>query len=309
MSSSADQYTGEFLDEKEGVAREGGREKDTDKEKEENPASSSFPIILDLSSRISPPSTLAPMIEEEALSRKISPASAQGASFFILLFTIMSIVSWESSHELFVATQRNVFQAGEWWRLITSPFVHADFIHLLSNSMLFLVFATLLNNYFGRWAFPVLSVLGAAATEAIALLTYDPEVRLVGASGMVYLMAGMWLVYFAKNSSYLKLSHRLMRIAAFVLVVLLPTTIEAHVSYRSHGIGFGLGVFMAWMSLPWIKPKPLDREEFSRAQAKAMKRKKFLEDEDDVLTYLALRAQPNRQSLLENEGTNQNPHL
>ncbi len=294
MSNRADQYSGA---------------EDQDKDKDQEDHSSIYnqdlnPIVLDLPSKKSP---LKLMIEEEALSRKISPASAQGASLFILLFTIMSIISWQSSRELFVATQQNVFQGGEWWRLITSPFVHADFLHLLSNSMLFLVFATLLNNYFGRWAFPFLSVLGASATQAIALLTYDPQVRLVGASGMVYLMAGMWLVYFAKNSSYLPLTHRLMRIGAFILVVLLPSTIEAHVSYRSHGIGFGLGVFMAWMSLPWVKPKPLNREEYSRAQAKAMKRRRFLEEDDDVLTYLALRVQPNRQSLLENEAPNQTP--
>ncbi|MBC7533936.1 MAG: rhomboid family intramembrane serine protease [Oligoflexus sp.] len=296
MSSPADQSSGD---------------EETDSEiKNDSELSPVSPLIIDLTDKIpTSASTPLPFLEEVALSRKIDPSAAQGASLFILLFTIMSIISWESGREFFVATQQNVFQDGEWWRLLTSPFVHADFIHLLSNSMLFLVFATLLNNYFGRWAFPVLSVLGAAATEAIALLTYDPEVRLVGASGMVYLMTGMWLVYFARNSSYLKLSHRLMRIFAFVLIVLLPSTIEANVSYRSHGIGFALGVFMAWMSLPWIKPKPLNREEYSRAQAKAMRRKRFLEEEDDVLTYLALRAQPNRQSLPDSEGQQQNPRL
>lgn len=291
MSNSADQHSGE--EEGEGEAEPG------------NGHVKLSPLVIDIMPRI-PASPRRPILEEEALSQKIAPAAAQGASLFILLFTVMSIVSWESGREFFVATQQNVFHDGEWWRLITSPFVHADFIHLLSNSMLFLVFATLLNNYFGRWAFPVLSVLGAAATEAIALLTYAPQVRLLGASGMVYLMAGMWLVYFAKNSSYLKLSHRLMRIAAFVLIVLLPSTIEAQVSYRSHGIGFVLGVFIAWMSLPWMKPKPLNREEYSKAQVKAMRRKRFLEEEDDVLTFLALRAQPNQQSLQENDGQPQN---
>ncbi|RYZ49644.1 MAG: rhomboid family intramembrane serine protease [Proteobacteria bacterium] len=242
-----------------------------------------------------------PYLEEQALTRKIDPAAALGASLFILLFTIMSIISWSSSKEMLVATQTNVFAQGDWWRLITSPFVHADFLHLASNSMLFLIFATLLNNYYGRWAFPVLSVLGAAATEAIALLTYPANVRLVGASGMVYLMAGMWLVYFARHSSYLKLSHRVMRVIAFVLVVLVPTSFEPQVSYRSHAIGFILGVFIAWMSLPWIKPKPLSREEYAKAQEKVRSRKRFLEDEDDVLTYLALRPQPRSQSLPEDD--------
>lgn len=242
--------------------------------------------------------TLRPYLEEQALTRPIEAAAANGALFFLLLFLGFSLYAWANPLNELVATQNNVFVSGEWWRLLTSPFVHADMLHLASNSMLFLVFATLLNNYFGRWAFPVLSVLGAAATQAIALLTYAPNVRLVGASGMVYLMAGMWLVYFIRHSSYLSIAQRIMRVMAFVLMVLLPTSIEAHVSYRSHGIGFGLGVFLAWLSLPWLKPKPLSAAAYAKAQAIAKRRRKFLEEDDEVLTYLALRDQPRRQSPL-----------
>ncbi|MES2745196.1 MAG: rhomboid family intramembrane serine protease, partial [Bdellovibrionota bacterium] len=237
-------------------------------------------------------------LEEQALARPIEPKAAQGALFFILLFLGMTLYAWAHPDNGLVATQRNVFMQGEWWRLITSPFVHADLVHLLANSMLFLVFATLLNNYFGRWAFPVLSVLGAAATEAFALMTYPADVRLVGASGMVYLMAGMWLVYFARHSSHLTPLHRVMRALAFVLIVLLPTSIEPQISYRSHAIGFGLGFFMAWLSLPWLKPKPLSAEAAARAQAVKERRRHILEDDDEVLTYLALRDQPRLQSPL-----------
>lgn len=252
---------------------------------------------------------LRPYIEEQALARPIETSATLGAIVFILLFLGFTLHAWSNPLHDLVATQRNVFLEGEWWRLLTSPFVHADLIHLLANSMLFLVFATLLNNYFGRWAFPVLSILGAAATEGFALLTYPIDVKLVGASGMVYLMAGMWLVYFARHSSYLPISHRIMRILAFVLIVLLPTSIEPQVSYRSHAIGFGLGLFMAWLSLPWMKPKPLGAEAYAKAKAIAARRRRFLEEEDDVLTYLALRDQPRRQSPLGDpeQLTNPNP--
>ena len=254
------------------------------------------------------PKPLRPYLEEQALARPIEASAANGASFFILLFLAVTLYSWAYPGSGLVATQRNVFAEGEWWRLITSPFVHADFIHLLANSMLFLVFATLLNNYFGRWAFPILSVLGASATQALALLTYPPDVRLVGASGMVYLMAAMWLVYFTKHSSYLSFTHRVMRVMAFILIVLLPSSIEPQVSYRSHAIGFALGLFLAFLSLPWIKPKPLSLKAYNKAVALARRRRKFLEDdENDVLTYLALRDQPRRQSPLGDPEQRTNP--
>lgn len=237
-----------------------------------------------------------PYLEEQALSRPIDIKAANIAMLFILLFFGFTLFSWAYPQYDIVATHRLVFQEGEWWRLLTSPFVHADLVHFLANSMLFLVFATLLNNYFGRWAFPVLSLLGAAATQGFAQLTYPLDVKLVGASGMVYLMAGMWLVYFAKHSSYLPMAQRVMRVLAFSLMVLFPTSFEPQVSYRSHAIGFVLGVFLAWLSLPWLKPKPLTEAAYAKAKAKANRRRRFLEEEDEVLNYLALRDQPRLQS-------------
>ncbi|MBC7662036.1 MAG: rhomboid family intramembrane serine protease [Chitinophagaceae bacterium] len=265
------------------------------------------PLILKDIAMPSPPAL--PYLEEQALTRPIDPSAAFGPVLFIVFCLALSLMSWLSPSDFLVATQTNVFKRGEWWRLLSSPFVHADLLHLASNSMLLLIFATLLSNYFGRWAFPVLSILGAAATEAIALMTYPPNIRLVGASGMVYLMVGMWLVYFAKHSSYLKMSHRIMRVIAFSLIVLVPSSIEPEVSYRSHAIGFALGLFLAWLSLPWIQPRPLERAEYEKAQAKADKRRRFLEEEDEVLTYLALRDQPRRQTLPGDVGSSSSSDL
>jgi rhomboid protease GluP len=194
-------------------------------------------------------------LRQHPLGQRPDAKSLWPAVWLLLLFFAGSYWSWiHPDSTPLAATQNLVYQKGEIWRLMTTLWVHADIAHLLANSGLFLIFGLFLRNYFGLWAFPGLSLLGGMATGALALLTYDPETRLIGASGMVYFMAALWLFLFLKHADYLSWTHRVMRTIAFALVVLVPTQFEPQVSYRTHAIGFALGLFFGWLSAPWMKP-------------------------------------------------------
>ncbi|HYX34727.1 MAG TPA: rhomboid family intramembrane serine protease [Oligoflexus sp.] len=196
-----------------------------------------------------------PDLRQHPLGQRPQATSLRPALLLLVLFSIGSYWSWmhpDVNH--LAATQRAVFEEGQIWRLMSTLWVHADIAHLLANSGLFLIFGLFLRNYFGLWAFPGLSVLGGMLTGALALLTYGPETRLIGASGMVYFMAALWLFLFLRHADYLSWTHRVMRAIAFSLVVLVPTQFEPQVSYRTHAIGFALGLFFGWLSAPWMKP-------------------------------------------------------
>ncbi len=199
------------------------------------------------------------LISDHPMGQKIKAESSRPAIILLALCTIMSLWVWGRypGYEWWEASQAAVFGRGEYWRLLTGMFVHGDIAHLLANSGLFLVFGLMLRQYFGSWAFPTLSIIAGVLTSALSLLTYDPQVTLIGASGMVYCMAAMWLFLFWRHADYLSVLQRSMRSLAFVLVVLVPTQIEPNVSYRTHAIGFGVGLALAWMSSPWLKPFPL----------------------------------------------------
>jgi membrane associated rhomboid family serine protease len=80
-----------------------------------------------------------------------------------------------------------------------------------------------------------------ALTSALTLQTYPSDVDLIGASGMVYLMVGFWLIQYVFIERRLTLSIRLLRAFGFVLAALMPTSFEKNVSYRTHAIGFLVG--------------------------------------------------------------------
>ena len=209
------------------------------------------PSPVNFESSLPPPGAPAdavPVIKETHLSRK--PANGSGAvaiaSVFVLLGT--SVLYWTNAlglASLLPASRQSVFIEGEYWRLLTTLGVHASFEHFLSNAIVFAVLAYLLHGYYGPVVYPAWSVALGAVVTAIALTTYPPLTDLVGASGLVYLMAAFWLTLYLLVERRLSLGKRLIRAVGFGLIVLAPTAIEPQVSYRTHALGFAAGILLA----------------------------------------------------------------
>ena len=83
---------------------------------------------------------------------------------------------------------------GEWYRLVTAGFLHANLIHIGFNMLMLWWFGRSLEVYLGRWRFVGLYVVSLLAGSAGALL-FSPNALTVGASGAVFgiLGAGLFL--------------------------------------------------------------------------------------------------------------------
>jgi rhomboid protease GluP len=187
-------------------------------------------------------------VRQTLLSRKPRPYSLEVAALTISAILSVSLLAWQNGAALLptlAATSRGVLQEDEYWRLLTAIAVHADLVHFLSNALFLAFFPYLLYGYFGFWVFPVLGLVMTGLAHYLALLSYPPSAALVGASGLVYWMAGFWLTMYTLVDRTLSLGRRVMRVVVVILVVLLPTTFQEDVSYRTHAIGFGLGVVSA----------------------------------------------------------------
>jgi membrane associated rhomboid family serine protease len=82
---------------------------------------------------------------------------------------------------------------GEWWRLVTSGFLHANFIHLGFNMLMLWWFGRPLEEYLGRARFLGVYVVSLLCGAAGALL-FSPTTPTVGASGAVFGILGAGLV-------------------------------------------------------------------------------------------------------------------
>ena len=192
-----------------------------------------------------PPPRAVGIVRETHLSRKPAATSGWIALASVALLSGVSAIYWTDTLGLtseLAATPEMVFDNGEYWRLFTTIGTHANFQHLLSNAIVFGVLSYLLYGYFGAVAYPILALTGGVAVTGLSLSTYPPMTILVGASGVVYLMAGFWLTLYLFVERRFSPAKRLLRAIGFSLIVLMPTVFEPTVSYRTHLFGFGLGM-------------------------------------------------------------------
>jgi membrane associated rhomboid family serine protease len=89
--------------------------------------------------------------------------------------------------------------------IITSGFVHADFMHLLFNMMTFYFFAFKLERIMGAAAFTTLYVLGLVVSEFGTLRKHrnNPEYATLGASGAISAVLFASIVYDPMSSLFI----------------------------------------------------------------------------------------------------------
>jgi len=82
---------------------------------------------------------------------------------------------------------------GDWWRLITSAFLHANLLHLAFNMLALYWFGAPVEVFLGRARFLLLYLVSGLAGSAGALIA-SPTAATVGASGAIFGILGAALV-------------------------------------------------------------------------------------------------------------------
>ena len=149
---------------------------------------------------------------------------------------------------------------GQWWRLFTAMWLHADLEHLAGNAMFGFILLGLAMGRYGTGVGLLASYLaGAAGNVAGWLLSWQPHYGL-GASGMVMgclgLLAVQSVVIWRRTprAGRLFLSGLFAGVMLFVLLGVAPgTDVVAHLG----GFSFGLGLGSMMSRFPRIVRKPL----------------------------------------------------
>ena len=87
-----------------------------------------------------------------------------------------------------------VFQ-GDYWRLFTSMFVHADIAHIVGNMLFLLIFGLRGEEMFSLPEYLSIYVLGGLTGNLISLLLLPSDTISVGASGAIFAMFGASVIY------------------------------------------------------------------------------------------------------------------
>jgi rhomboid protease GluP len=156
-----------------------------------------------------------------------------------------------------------VLQSGEWYRLLSAPFLHASATHLAMNSFALFVAGRTMERLIGRAWFGALYAVGAMAGSLLSLELNPPSIVGVGASGAIMgLFAAMLVVSMHFPAGPVRSA---LRSNAFYVLIpsLLPLANAmqgAKVDYAAHAGGAIGGAVVGLVMLAiWPRSEPTPR--------------------------------------------------
>jgi rhomboid protease GluP len=186
------------------------------------------------------------VLKQTWLSQKPNSWALVVTALSTLLLVLGCVSYWQDLmglQALMPASADALFHRHEWWRAWTTLFAHADEKHLLSNTFLFVILGYFLNGYFGILVFPIIAFFFGGLTNFWVLKTSSPDLQVIGASGVVFWMGGVWLALYFSLERRKTLFQRALRAVGVGLLLFFPAeAFDPVISYKSHLIGFLLGV-------------------------------------------------------------------
>ena len=120
---------------------------------------------------------------------------------------------------------------GEWWRLITAAFLHANLIHLAMNMIVLWIVGAPVEQAIGRGRFLVLYIVSGLSGSAGVLLL-DPNAITVGASGAIFGILGAALVL-ERQRNYV-LGGQALGLILINLILTFALASSQHISIGGH---------------------------------------------------------------------------
>jgi membrane associated rhomboid family serine protease len=147
---------------------------------------------------------------------------------------------------------------GEWWRLLSSMFLHAGLIHLALNSYVLWIFGNEIERQIGRLetlaVFLVTGVFAGATSFAFA-----PGIRIaVGASGAIFGLVGAFIAYnYLRRHNVMAQARLRSALGMLVLNLIIGFSIPL-IDWRAHVGGVVAGL-VAGFAVDPSRPAPLRR--------------------------------------------------
>jgi membrane associated rhomboid family serine protease len=144
---------------------------------------------------------------------------------------------------------------GEWYRLVTSMFLHLGIVHLAFNMYALYLFGPLLEQLYGHVEYLVIYFLCGIGGSVMTIL-FSPESAAAGASGAIFGLFGLAFVVSRRRHLLLGPQARAMlsQVGALLLVNLVFTFAVPGISWTGHIGGLLVGALIGLLLAPTNVP-------------------------------------------------------
>lgn len=166
----------------------------------------------------------------------------------IIVFAASSLVGLGLAFALGAKVNQAIV-AGQFWRLGTALFLHADLFHLGFNSYALWIFGPQVEGPYGRLRFLLIYFLSGLAASAVSFL-FTPAVA-VGASGAIFGLIGATTAYLYRyRRRILAGRSRLVNLIGIIGYNLLYGLLSPWVDNAAHIGGLLAGLVLGWFLAP-----------------------------------------------------------
>lgn len=169
----------------------------------------------------------------------------------VIFFGIPQLLHWGANYGPLTVS-------GQWWRLLTSAFLHLSPLHLLINMWALWHVGRLTERLLGRWPFATLYFV-CAVLSSLGSVAWDPSMVSAGASGAIFGIFGIFLAFLAKRHTRVPraiIRPHLLSTTVFVLFSLISGALQSHIDNAAHVSGLLVG-----LCLGWIIARPVQAED------------------------------------------------
>ena len=172
---------------------------------------------------------------------------------YVCTFVIGDLNGWSSGQALwmFGAKVNYCIYAGEYWRLITCMFLHASFVHLITNCYALFIYGKITEKFYGRWRFIAIYFIAGLVSSCLSYLLSSSAS--VGASGAIFGLFGSLLYFRQKRKDVFKQIFGWQFIAILVLNLVM-SFIVPEIDLFGH-IGGLIGGYVATVMVGFIGEK------------------------------------------------------
>lgn len=165
----------------------------------------------------------------------------------VILFALGFLGLREEIYGFGVQYNANIAR-GEYWRLLTSMFLHSPsfLLHIAFNMLLLYMLGPPIEREVGPWAFASLYLAAGLVGSATFFFFAAPNASALGASGAVFGLFGAWLAAGVRNRHTLHGKTMLRQIGPLVLLNLAISFLPG-IAWQAHIGGFVAGFAIAFV--------------------------------------------------------------